>query len=117
MKLLVLLLALTVAGFNSYSQESQEKSPEQSQEESIEQSQGQSVDQSQQQKKQINKEELPTAVVEEFNKSVYKEWTIDKVYMLEASNAVTYEIHLTQNDETMVLLADSQGVLQPKADS
>jgi hypothetical protein len=55
--------------------------------------------------------------VEEFNKSVYKEWTIDKVYMLEASNAVTYEIHLTQNDETMVLLADSQGVLQPKADS
>lgn len=102
MKLLAFLLALTVAGFNSYSVTSSDQSTEL---------------QIQQEKKQINKEELPEAVIEEFNKSVYKEWNIDKVYMLEASNEVSYELHLTQNDETMILLADSQGVLQPKADS
>ncbi|GJM30767.1 MAG: hypothetical protein DHS20C17_34020 [Cyclobacteriaceae bacterium] len=101
MKLLAFLLALTVAGFNGYSATSNP-----------------SVEfEIQQEKKQIDKEELPENITEEFNKSVYKEWAIDKVYMLEASNEVTYELHLTQNGETMILLADSQGVLQPKADS
>jgi len=102
MKILALFLALAVAGPNENTPANHIQS------EAVE---------IQNDKKLIDKEELPEKVVEEFNKSVYKEWNIDKVYMFEASNVVSYELHLTQNDETMVLLADSQGVLKPKADS
>lgn len=101
MKLLALILAMALLGGNVYS--------------NIQVKQGTEVF-SQQDKKLIDKEELPEKVVQEFNKSVYKEWTIEKVYLIEAANEVSYELHLTQQDETMVLLADSQGVLQPRAD-
>ncbi len=102
MKLLALFLALTVTEANENL--------------TVNYLQSEAV-QLQDEKKLIDKEELPEAVVNEFNQSVYKEWSIDKVYMLQASDVVSYELHLSQNEETMVLLANSEGVLAPKADS
>ena len=101
MKILALFLALTVT-------EANENLP-------VNYTQSEAV-QLQDEKKLIDKEELPEEVVNEFNQSVYKEWSIDKVYMLEASDVVSYELHLSQNDETMILLANSEGLLEPKAD-
>ncbi len=71
----------------------------------------------QENKKQIDKEELPEVVMTEFNKSVYQEWAIEKVFMIGTGEEVSYELHLTQQDEKMVVLADANGHLQPKADS
>jgi|GEM_PF-2728378 len=73
-------------------------------------------------KELIQKEDLPEVVIQEFEKSVYKQWTIDKVYKVEASNEVSYELHLSQPGqpgqpgESMVLVADAQGQLEPKAE-
>lgn len=102
MKLLALILSLALISGNVYSKIADDQQLE---------------IYAQDNKEEISKEELPAVVIQEFNKSVYKEWSIEKVYKVEASNEVSYELHLAQPGETMVLIASAQGDLQPKADS
>lgn len=103
MKLVVLIFAMALAGVNLQAQDKQQQDTQQTE------------IPSQDNKELIDKEELPEIVMQEFDKSVYKQWTIDKVYKVEASNETTYELHLTQpGEETMVVVANAQGQLQPK---
>ena len=67
-------------------------------------------------KREISAQELPEAVVTAFQESEYSEWTVGKVYQLDGSAETTYELHLVSGDETMVLVADAQGNLQPKTE-
>jgi hypothetical protein len=101
MKLIILIFSLAFAGVHMDLQAQVEQQTETP---------------SQDNKELIDQEELPEIVLQEFDQSVYKQWSIDKVYKIEASNETSYELHLTQPGETMVLVADAQGQLQPKAD-
>ncbi len=67
-------------------------------------------------KKEISAQELPEAVVTAFQESEYSDWTVGKVYQVDGSAETTYELHLLQGDETLILVADAQGNLQPKTE-
>lgn len=67
-------------------------------------------------KREISAQELPEAVVTAFQESEFSEWTVGKVYQVDGAAETTYELHLVSGDESMVLIADTQGNLQPKTD-
>ena len=71
----------------------------------------------QDQKRQIDPEELPETVTAALEESEYADWTMGKVYLLENGEVKSFEIHLLQGDERVVLLADDKGNLQVKTDT
>ena len=103
MKLLTAVLAMALAGSSVSFAQSNEVSV-------------QSESLVQDHKKEIKAEELPEAVAKAIKESEYQEWVIDKVYLLENGQTALYELHLSFDNETKILMADAEGVLQPKAD-
>ena len=103
MKLLTVVLVMALAGSSISFAQSSELS-------------AQSESLTQDHKKEIKVEELPEAVAKAIEESEYQEWAIDKVYLLENGQTALYELHLSFDKETKILMADAEGVLEPKAD-
>lgn len=65
-------------------------------------------------KLEISLEDLPEEVYAALEESDYATWTVSKVYQIEAPDETTYELHLFQDEVSVVLVADSEGNLKPK---
>ncbi|MDH3711415.1 MAG: hypothetical protein OER04_16085 [Cyclobacteriaceae bacterium] len=100
MKLLVFFLALAVVELPDASLEIQK--PQQIQQDD---------------KRQIDPQDLPEVVTKALEESQYSVWTVEKAYQLVGPAEETFELHLVQEDQKIVLLADAKGNLQSKTDS
>lgn len=65
-------------------------------------------------KVEIDVQDLPDEVYAALEESEYATWTVSKVYKIDASDETNYELHLIQQEVAVVLIADSEGNLQPK---
>lgn len=68
-------------------------------------------------KREVDPKDLPETVTIALEESEYSAWTMEKAYQLTTAEEPTFELHLVQEEQTVVLLVDSKGHLQLKTDS